>query len=175
MVVLLVGVAFLPAQPWRHLTSTLLYDVVESMASVAIDHRLRASEPAPSEGRLGSNPRGELNYNPADDPYYISNLDHPVDDFIASALAGAKFTNVFHIVLESMREDSYPWDETGLLHQHIVHNMEPAENGTAVKTENITPFISSLADHTISWHTTWASIPYTHKAMLARTAPALLF
>jgi hypothetical protein len=167
--ILLLGVALLPSQPWQHLSATLLYDVLKSLTSVAIDHHLKGYVPPSSDGRLGTNLMGQFNYNPADDPYYIYNLDRPVDDFIASALAGTHFTNVFHIVLESMREDSFPWNEEGLLHQHIVQNEEPAEDGIAVTTENITPFISSLAEHTVSWHTTWASIPYTHKAMLGRS------
>jgi len=75
-----------------------------------------------------------------------------------------------HIVLESMREDSFPYDEEGLLARHIKLNEEPpAEGGTPITTETITPFIASLADHTISWHTMWSTIPYTHKAMLGRT------
>jgi hypothetical protein len=115
---------------------------------------------------FGSNPLGDLNYNPANDPYYITNMDEPIDEFIASALEGVQFTNVFHIILESMREDSFPYDENGLLHQHIQENMEPAENGVPVTTENITPFIASLAENTISWHTVWSTIPYTHKAMM---------
>jgi hypothetical protein len=116
----------------------------------------------------GSNPLGNHNYDPKHDPYYISNLDQPIDAFIASALEGTRFTNVFHIVLESMREDSFPYDESGLLHQHIQKNLEPAKDGVPLTTKNITPFIASLAEHTLSWHTVWASVPYTHKAMLGR-------
>jgi len=65
-----------------------------------------------------------------------------------------------------MREDSYPYQEDGLLNQHIVNNMQLVKGGTPVNPETVTPFIISLAENTLSWHTTWATIPYTHKTML---------
>jgi len=168
----LLGVCILPSYPWRRLTHTILYDFGAAMASIITAQDLKVAD-IPTTDHLGSNPLGNFRYDPAEDPYYISNLDEPVDEFIASALNGTHFTNIFHIVLESMREDSYPWDENGLLHQHIVENVEIAENGAPIRTDTITPFIASLAEHTISWHTTWASIPFTHKAMLGRTSFSL--
>jgi len=167
----LLGVYILPPYPWRRLTATILYDFGAAISSIILGHHVKVAD-SPT-ARLGSNPLGNFHYDPAEDPYYISNLDEPIDEFIASALNGTHFTNIFHIVLESMREDSYPWDESGLLHQHIIKNVEFAENGTPIRTDTISPFITSLAEHTISWHTTWASIPFTHKAMLGRT-PFLL-
>ena len=163
-----IGTLFLPAQPWRHLTATMVYDVIGAISTVIISQHLKDSTTGCPTVTVGSNPFGNLNYDPADDPYYISNLDQPIDAFIASALKGTEFTNIVHIILESMREDSFPYDENGLLHQHIQKNLEPAEDGIPVTTENITPFIASLAENTLSWHTVWATVPYTHKAMLGR-------
>jgi hypothetical protein len=167
-IVLLIGTIFLPAQPWRHLTATLVYDVISAISIVIIAQPFIDTTKNCPTAILESNPISNLNYNPAEDPYYISNLNQHINPFIASALEGTEFTNIFHIVLESMREDSFPYDERGLLHQHIQKNMEPAENGVPITTENITPFISSLAENTLSWHTMWATVPYTHKAMLGR-------
>jgi hypothetical protein len=166
ILVLLVGTIFLPANPWRHLTTTLVYDIISTISTVLITQQLRNITPKLVEVDFGSNPLGDLNYNPANDPYYITNMDEPIDAFIESALEGVQFTNVVHIILESMREDSFPYDENGLLHQHIQENMEPAENGVPVTTENVTPFIASLAENTISWHTVWSTILYTPKAMM---------
>src|SRR6202044_3536566 len=100
---------FLPANPWRRLTSTLAFDIITSISSIAIQ------KPFPDQNKVCQDPTENfqshnLNYNPAEDPYYISNLDLPVDEFIASALKNLRFTNIVHIVLESMREDSYPYD-----------------------------------------------------------------
>jgi hypothetical protein len=120
---------------------------------------------------VSNNPFGNLNYDPANDPYYVSNIHLPIDDFIRSALEDTKFTNIVHIVLESMREDSYPFQEDGLLNQHIRAHERPVRGGTPVNTETLTPFIASLAEHTISWHTMWSTIPYTHKAMLGCISP----
>jgi len=114
----------------------------------------------------GSNPLGNFNYDLNDNPYFISNLDQPIDTFIASALEGTEFTNIFHIVLESMRENPFLYDEAGLLYQHIQRNLEPAKEGVPITTENITRFIASLAENTLSWHTVWVTVPYTQKAML---------
>ena len=124
-------------------------------------------------GGLGTNPLGNLNYNPGDDPYYISNLDSPIDDFIADALEGVEFTNIVHIVLESMRADSYPFKEESQLMTYIKNNFEFREKGKSVTTSNVTPFIASLAKHTISWETMWSTIPFTHKAMLGRNFSSL--
>jgi hypothetical protein len=171
--VLLLGTLFLPATPWKHLTATLPYDVVFALSEVMpASAQARDSMNCNKESVIGTNPLGSLRYNPADDPYYVSNLHQPVDDFIASALEGIKFTNIVHITLESMREDSFPFQEDGLLNQHIQKNMKPIKNGVPVNTETVTPFIASLAEHTISWHTMWSTIPYTHKAMLACTSPS---
>ena len=165
-IALLIGTIFLPAQPWRHLTSTIIYDVISAISTVIITQHFKEKTSSWSPMDAGSNPLGNLNYNPADDPYYISNLDQPIDPFIASALKGAKFTNIFHIVLESMREDSFPYNENGFLHQHILKHHEPVEDGIPVTTENVTPFIASLAENTLSWHTLWTTVPFTHKAMI---------
>lgn len=165
---LLIGSMFLPRQPWKHMTSTLLYDVVGTVSSAIVTKSLRDMRGGGDGGRIGTNPLGSLHYSPTEDPYYISNLDQPLDPFIASALKGTQFTNVVHIVLESMRADSYPFDEQGMLMEYINNRFDPIENGTAVTTSNVTPFIQSLAEHTISWDTVWATIPFTHKAMLGR-------
>jgi hypothetical protein len=165
---LLVGTLFIPQQPWRHLTSTLLYDVVSSTTSVIITKTIRDLRGECKGDVVGASPFGEHYYNAAEDPYYISNLDSPIDPFIEKALEGIQFTNVVHIVLESMRTDSYPWDEHGALHDHIRKNYKPVEDGTEITTSNITPFIQSLASSTISWETMFALIPFTHKAMIGR-------
>jgi len=146
----------------------MVYVVIHAISIVIITHNVRDNTIDCPTMNTGSNPLGNLNYDPTDDPYYISNLDQPIDAFIASALEGTRFTNIFHIVLESMRDDSFPYDENGLLHQHIQENLEAAEDGVPVTTGNITPFIASLAENTLSWHTVWATVPYTHKAMLGR-------
>ena len=153
----------LPPSPWRHLTSTLGYDVVRALFTVMLSKLFYGCT---SAAVGGNHPLGDLKYNPADDPYYVSNLDQPIDDFILSAFKDTKFTNIVHITLESMRDDSFPYQEDGLLHQHIIHNMEPVEGGTPVNTQTLTPFIASLAEHTVSWQTMWSTVPYTHKAML---------
>jgi hypothetical protein len=165
---LLIGAMFLPRQPWKHMTATLLYDVVGTISSAIITKSLRDMRGDCNVAALGSNPLGNLNYNPAEDPYYISNLDSPMDPFIAKVLEGTQFTNIVHIVLESMRADSYPWNENGDLMKHIKDNFEFVEGGPAVTTSNITPFIDSVAQHTLQWETVWATIPFTHKAMLGR-------
>jgi hypothetical protein len=169
---------FMPPSPWRGLTSTLACDVTTAVSSVFI-HQAFHSGPTLCSGdtsstRIGTHPFGTLRYNPAYDPYYITNLDQPLDPFIGSALEGVKFTNIVHIVLESMREDSFPYDENGLLHQHILKNEKPVKGGTPITSENLTPFIISLAENTLSWHTMWSTIPYTHKAMLGCTSSLLL-
>jgi hypothetical protein len=172
--VLLVGALFLPRHPWRHLTSTLVFDVVSTISSIIITKNLQtiygAHIPYPTQANvIGANPLWDMNYNPADDPLHVSNLDLPIDRFIASALEDTKFNNIVHIVLESMRSDSFPYQEDGLLHQYIKQALEPTDGGTPITTETITPFISSLATNILSWDTMWATIPYTHKAMLGRT------
>ena len=112
-------------------------------------------------------------YNPANDPYYISNLATPVDAFIAEALEGVTFTNIVHIVLESMRSDSYPFNEFGPLANYVNENYGDEPHRQPITTSNVTPFIASLAEHTISWETVWATIAYTHKAMLGRISTIL--
>ena len=176
--VLLIITLLLPANPWRHLSTTLVYEVVEALSTIVVAKAFYGSACSNSESILGGNPLGNLRYNPANDPYYISNLHQPIDDFIASALEDTQFTNIVHIVLESMREDSYPYQEDGLLNQHVVNNMQLVNGGTPVNAQTITPFISSLAENTLSWHTMWATIPYTHKTMLGCTffmIPVLTF
>jgi hypothetical protein len=158
-----IGTIFLPRQPWRHLTSTLLWDISTSLVNV----QRTTSRPfiGDFDGTTGFKSPG---YTPAEDPYYISNLDQPLDPFIASALEGTEFKHVFHIVLESMRSDSFPYQEDGLLDQHIRKHFIPV---SPITTETITPFIASLADHTLRWDTMYASIPYTLKSKLGCNVP----
>jgi hypothetical protein len=173
---LVLGAMFLPHQPWRHLTSTLLYDVVGTISSVMLNQSIRDSADCSvpfNTTVLGAHPLGDSFYNPANDPYYISNLNLSVIPFIAEALKGTQFTHVVHIVLESMRADCYPFREDGLLNQHIRTKLVPTGNEAPITTETITPFISSLAENLISWDTVWATIPFTHKSMLGCTVPCL--
>src|SRR5947207_3342503 len=139
--ILLIGTIFLQ-QPWKHLTSTLLYDVVSSVSTAIVTSNLQREC---SNTGVGRNPLRSFNYNPSDDPYYISNLDSPIDPFIESALEGTEFKNIVHIVLESMRGDSYPWNEKGILHKHIHRNFRLVEGGTPITTSNITPFINGVS------------------------------
>jgi hypothetical protein len=163
---LLVGTICLPAQPWRHMTSTLLFDVVGTIGTVLVTKTLRDLKQCPSSDTPTIN--GNSPYNPADDPYYISNLDSPIDEFIAEVIGDVKFTNVVHIVLESMRGDSYPFKENGHLAEYIQKTYPPFPGGAAVTTANISPFIDSLTEHMLQWDTTWTTVPFTHKAMMAR-------
>jgi hypothetical protein len=171
---LLVVTALLPANPWRHLASTLSYDVLTATSEVlmikSVSHAFNTTCPSSGDSKFSNHPLGSLKYNPKNDPYYVTNLNQPLDPFFANAFCEAKFTNIVHIVLESMREDSYPYQEDGLLHQHIINNMVPVEGGTPVNKQTVTPFIDSLSEHLISWHTMWATIPYTHKTMLGCTS-----
>ena len=172
LLLLLLGSLFLPAHPWRHMSSSLLFDIVSTLLSAILSKHLRnMGAQSSTNSHPGTNPMGNLNYNPADDPYYISNLDSPIDSFIAEAIDGLEFTNIVHIVLESMRADSYPFKENGLLAQHIEQSFEKPPNSVPITTSNISPFIASLAENTISWETMWATIPFTHKAMLGRNPP----
>ena len=167
---LLIVTVCLPANPWRHLTSTLSYDVITATTKIMMAKFLlrdiHATQGSSENFKFGDHPLGSLTYNPNDDPYYVTNLDQLPDPFFTKAFGDAKFTNIVHIVLESMREDSYPYQEDGLLHQYIMDNMVPVEGGTPVNRQTVTPFIDSLSEHMISWHTMWATIPYTHKTML---------
>jgi hypothetical protein len=162
------GSVFLPQEPWKHMTATLLYDVVATISATITTKGLRDTKGGERNTNRGSNPLGNFNYNPLEDPYYISNLDASVDPFIAAALEETQFTNIIHIVLESMRADSFPWQENGDLAKYIKDNYEQIPNGSDITTSQITPFIQSLAPNTISWETVWATIPFTHKAMLGR-------
>jgi hypothetical protein len=164
--ILIFGALFLPSQPWRHLTSTLLYDVISTISSVMLSKSLRDIKTCDTSSPIGSSPLGNSYYNPANDPYYITNLDQDIDPFIAAALEGTKFTNVVHIVLESMRADCYPFREDGQLNQHIGQHLKHVENGPLINAQSISPFISSLAENTIVWDSVWSTIPFTHKSML---------
>jgi len=159
-ILVLGAMLFLSQNPWRIMRSTLLFD---TLSIFNFRKAYVPSQSVPTAGVSGAR------YNPSKDPYYISNLDEPVDPFIASALEGTEFKNIVHIMLESMRSDSFPWDENGLLHQHLQEFMEPPQIPLTV--ENITPFIESIAPHTLRWDTMWSTIPYTLKAMLGRTSP----
>lgn len=177
---LTVGAIFLPRQPWKHMTSTLLYDIVSGISSVLVDKSMRnfhgnqcGEGTNPTDAQ--QSPFGTLSYNPATDPYYITNLNQEIDPFIAEALDGAKFTNVVQIILESVRGDSYPFQEDGLLHRFIKKNIQPAVNATPITTENITPFIQSLAENTIVWDDVWSMCVLTHKAMMGCTSLSSIF
>lgn len=153
------------------MTSTLLFDLVENITFVIVSKNVRAmlsSGPA----RFGDN-LGNLNYIPREDPYYISNLDSPIDEFIAGALDGVQFRNIVHIVLESVRADCFPFQEESAFVDYIRRNFPPQENGVAMTTSNITPFIASLAEQTLSWETMWSVVPFSHKALLGRIYPQL--
>lgn len=155
--------------PWSHMTSTLLYDVLKTVSLAVVKSNIRSNcTVGNSTGTGGSNSLGNLNYNPVEDPYYITNLESPILDWVSTALEGTEFTNIVHIVLESMRADSYPFDEQGNLMKHIQQNLQLVENGTDITTSNITPFIQSIAENTLSWNTMWATGAFTHKAMLGR-------
>lgn len=167
ILVLLVGSLCIRSQPWKQMTSTLMLDIVGNIGSV-LTPKLHRIETTPGYRELVVNYLGTLNYTPADDPYYISNLDEPVIDFIADALEGVKFKHIVHIVLESMRADSFPFQENSHLVNYIRSNFPPHVNGTPITTANISPFIASLVEHTISWETMWTHIPWTHKAIIAR-------
>jgi hypothetical protein len=171
---LIVGSLFLPSQPWRQMTSTLMVDVVWNVISVLISKTIRAQSSFTGPANFGSNPLGNLNYNPRTDPYYISNLDSPIDEFIAQALDGVQFRNIVHVVLESVRADCFPFQEESAFVDYIKANFPPHDNGSAITTANVTPFIDSdsVAEHTISWETMWAVVPFSHKALLGRRHPS---
>jgi hypothetical protein len=153
------------------MTSSLLLDVIGGIASVFVAKIVRHMFVPAGSSNYASNPLGNLNYNPWEDPYYISNLDSPIDGFIAEALDGVKFQNIVHIVLESVRADCFPFQEQGPFVNYIKENFRPHKNGSAITTANITPFIASLAENTISWDTMWSIVPFTHKALLGRIHP----
>ena len=172
-VCLIVGSLFLPAQPWRQMTSTLLVDIVRNVIPVVISKTIRnkATCSGPTNF-LGSNPLGNSNYNPRTDPYYISNLESPIDEFIVEALDGVKFKNIVHIVLESVRSDSFPFQEESVFAEYIKSHFPPYPNGAAMTIDNITPFIESIAENTISWETMWSVVPFSHKALMGRIPPS---
>ena len=147
---LLIGAILLPQQPWRHMTSTLLYDVISTTSSVIITRTFRNQGGMSEHSSIGKNPFRTLNYSPADDPYYISNLDSPIDPFIIDALEGTQFTNIVHIVLESMRSDSYPCNENSARMKYINEKFERVDGVPELTTSNIMLFISSLFEHSIS-------------------------
>ena len=147
---LLIGAILLPQQPWGHMTSTLLDDVISTMSSVIITRTFQNQGGMFERSSIDKNPFRTLNYSPADDPYYISNLDSPIDPFIVDTLEGAQFINIIHIVLESMRSDSYPWNENGALMKHINEKFERVDGVPELTTSNIMLFISSLFEHSIS-------------------------
>ena len=170
---ILIGTSLLVrSQPWRQMTSTLLVDIVFGVLKGLLPKINLWSQASGSDLGIGfgtSNILGHLNYNPASDPYYITNLDAPIDEFFTDALEGIQFTNVVQLVLESMRADSFPFKERSLFMDYIRENFPLPVNGTPITTSNVTPFIASLAEHTISWETMWTVVPFTHKALLGRT------
>ena len=145
------------------MTSTLLYDIFSSVTRPHANVLLSGSGDT-----NGTSPLNFLYYSPSADPYYITNLDQPLDPFIESALEDTYFANVVHIVLESMRADCYPYKEGGLLDQRIKREFEPM---SAINTATITPFIDSLSTHIIQWDTMQTTIAYTLKSMLGCTHP----
>jgi hypothetical protein len=165
VVFLLSGAILLPRDPWKHMSSTILYDVISAISTTAVENSIRQIQSdCPTSG--ASQSLFASTYDPAKDPFYITNLDEPVIPWIADAIRDLNITNVVQIVLESVRADCYPFEENGLLHQHIRKKMNLAVGGVPITTENITPFIASLASNTILWNNTWSICPLTHKAML---------
>jgi hypothetical protein len=157
------GALFIPQEPWKHMTSTLLLDVTLGLSTIAMKGKQCSVETEPSlQVHFGTN----LGYSPHEDPFYITNLNDQIDPFIASALEGTKFTNVVELVLESVRGDCYPYKEDGPLHQFIKETVQPAANATPLTTKNITPFIDSLSSHTLVWDGAWSLCPLTNKAMM---------
>jgi hypothetical protein len=167
LLLLLFITLLLPSHPWRHMTATLGYDIVVAAFTVMKSNALPRQEATVRSGGPITQTFGNRNYNPTEDPYYITNLHQPMYEFIVRALEEAEFTNIVHITLESMREDSFPFQEDGLLNQYIHQNLKLLE---PVNTQAITPFMASLAEHTLSWHTLWTTVPFTHKAMLGCTS-----
>jgi hypothetical protein len=165
---LLCGTLLITQQPWKRLKSTLLYDFVSSVTTAVITRSLKDTKGCSTT--FGANPLGTLNYSPAKDPYYISNLDSPIHEFINDALEGTKFTNIVHIVLESMRADCFPFQEDSQLTTFIENNFDFPDGGAAITTANVTPFISSLSKNTILWDRVFATVPFTHKAMIGRNS-----
>ena len=55
-----------------------------------------------------------------------------------------------------------------LLVDFMMKNYEFISGGAAVTTSNVSPFIESIAEHTISWETVFATVSFTHKAMIGR-------
>ena len=175
VIFLLFGTIFIPRDPWKHMSSTILYDVISAISTTIVEKSLREMQPnCPSTVASGGHPLISTNYSPAKDPFYISNLNEPVIPWIAEAIKDLEITNVVQIVLESVRADSYPFEENGLLHQHIKNKLHLAENGVPITTETVTPFIASLANHTIVWNNTWSICPLTHKAMLGCTPSQII-
>src|SRR5271170_4402482 len=170
-VCLTAGGLCLPAHPWRQMASTLLVDVVGGVTSALVSKTIRGMSPPIDPAHLGRNSLGNLNYNPWEDPYYVSNLDSPMHEFIAEALDGVQFKNIVHIVMESVRADCFPFQEDSAFVKYIKDNFPPYKNGAAITTANVTPFIASLAEHTISWETMWTIVPFTHKAIIGRIYP----
>jgi Sulfatase len=151
------------------MSSTVLYDFVSGVSRTVVEKTMRETSRRGTtasdisiDGSFGSHL-----YSPARDPYYVSNLDSPVDEFIVEALRGTKFTNVVNIVLESVRADVYPYQEGGMLDQYI-HDKVPLADAP-ITTQTVSPFVASLANHTLQWNNTWSLCPFTHKAMLGST------
>jgi hypothetical protein len=165
---LLCGSLLITQQPWKRLKSSLLYDVVSTITAAAVTRSLKDTKNCSTT--FGANPLGTLNYSPAKDPYYISNLDSPIHEFINDALKGTKFTNIVHIVLESMRADCFPFQEDSQLTTFIKSNFDFPEGGAAITTANVSPFIASLSQNTILWDRVFATVPFTHKAMIGRNS-----
>jgi len=164
------AIPLLPAYPWQEMTRTLPFDV-----TCAIVKNLVGGHAPKGQGieRVGStlfDIFGPRNYSPNEDPYYISNLDQPIDEFISQAIEDLHVTNIVHIFLESMRGDSFPFQDDGLLSEHL-HNSPRVNISSPIDTHTMTPFIASLAEHTISWQSMWTTAPFTHKALISRMLP----
>jgi hypothetical protein len=168
------GALVLPQEPWKHMTSTVLFDVTLGLSSAIMMGNHCGEESSAGltqETHFGS---GRA-YNPADDPYYVTNLDLAIEPYIAKALEDVKFTHVVELVLESVRGDCYPFKENGLFHQFIKENIKPAVNATPITTKTVTPFIDSLSKQSLLWDQVWSLCPLTNKAMMGCTAPLGLF
>ena len=72
---ILVVFAILLPNPWRNITATLGYDVGHALSVVAISKLFYFSTECATL-HIGGGPFFDnLNYNPANNPYYVSNLD----------------------------------------------------------------------------------------------------
>jgi len=165
------GALLLPREPWKHMTSPLLFDVTMGLSSIIMIGRNCGGIDSSTGSTHASHFGTGLAYDPKEDPYYVTNLDLEIEPFIKTALKDVKFTHVVEIVLESVRGDCYPFKEDGLFHQFIKENVKPAVNGTPITAKTVTPFIDSLSKQSLLWDQVWSLCPLTNKAMMGCTFP----